>query len=591
MSEEQKKFIPPNSIENKDYIYTYKDELKNNFYTYRCKFRKSCGIVIKIHKDELIKYMENNNIELKYEITSKLKEHKCKDNNNKVEETEKISNKLEDKRILIKSLIIQNLDRDLNFHAQNLSNNNIHIKRNSLKWMLQKIREEKYPTAETFLQDISKILITYENIPNMENLPICYKYSNVINLDKNYRLEKYIIFTSSFQIKLLKKCTQIYLDGTFKSCPKGYYQILNFSGFLPDINALVPIFMIPLTGKSLFMYNEILNEVKKIIEDTGINIENIPKRFMLDFEVSLQKAVKNNFPESIVDGCYFHYTKLLWEKAKKLGLCTKKEIKYTKIIIFMLKIMPYLSNDKKEELFNNLEGFFGDNDEKYVKLLKYYKKNWLNNEYLNYSELTVLEYSSRTNNYLESFHHVLNQSLKVYHPKISYLIDKYKEYLINIYNKIKVSIVNINEEKAEKFSIINDIYKFLKKYNEKYKSNINIHNIIQNEGEEETEIIMKVSNYLLSLFLDYEEDNEENELENVQENEIEINNLNNVNENNEGSDEEKIEEEGLLNFEDFYPEEIVKGKRTYKQAFGEPNELKKFQEGLKLKNQNIKKKK
>ena len=36
--------------------------------------------------------MENNNIEIKYEITSKLKEHKCKDNN-KVKETEKDTEK------------------------------------------------------------------------------------------------------------------------------------------------------------------------------------------------------------------------------------------------------------------------------------------------------------------------------------------------------------------------------------------------------------------------------------------------------------------------------------------------------------------
>ena len=63
--------------------------------------------------------------------------------------------------------------------------------------------------------------------------------------------------------------------------------------------------------------------------------------------------------------------------------------------------------------------------------------------------MTELEYSNRTNNYSESFHHVLNQTLKVYHPKLSYLIEKYKKILINTYNKIKESIVNINENKIE----------------------------------------------------------------------------------------------------------------------------------------------
>ena len=63
-----------------------------------------------------------------------------------------------------------------------------------------------------------------------------------------------------------------------------------------------------------------MHEIKKIIEDLGYKIENLPNKYMLDFEKSLQNAVKNNFPNAIINGCYFHYVKLLWEKAKKLGL-------------------------------------------------------------------------------------------------------------------------------------------------------------------------------------------------------------------------------------------------------------------------------
>ena len=31
-----------------DYTYTYKDELINNFHSYRCKYRASCKVTIKI---------------------------------------------------------------------------------------------------------------------------------------------------------------------------------------------------------------------------------------------------------------------------------------------------------------------------------------------------------------------------------------------------------------------------------------------------------------------------------------------------------------------------------------------------------------
>ena len=37
---------------------------------------------------------------------------------------------------------------------------------------------------------------------------------------------------------------------------------------------------------------------------------------MLDFEKPLQNTIKENFPEAIIDGCFFHYLKLLWAKSK-----------------------------------------------------------------------------------------------------------------------------------------------------------------------------------------------------------------------------------------------------------------------------------
>ena len=85
--------------------------------------------------------------------------------------------------------------------------------------------------------------------------------------------------------------------------------------------------MIPTTGKSYYIYNSILEDVKKILIDHKIDIDKIPKRIILDFESGLQKAVQKNFPDFVIDGCYFHYMKLLWKQAKLFGLCKKGDIK------------------------------------------------------------------------------------------------------------------------------------------------------------------------------------------------------------------------------------------------------------------------
>lgn len=46
---------------------------------------------------------------------------------------------------------------------------------------------------------------------------------------------------------------------------------------------------------------------------------------MVDFELGLINSIRDNFKDSIINSCYFHYTKLLWNKAKYFGLCKKKE--------------------------------------------------------------------------------------------------------------------------------------------------------------------------------------------------------------------------------------------------------------------------
>ena len=79
--EEQQGNFPPRNIEINENIYSYKDVLINDFFTYRCKNRRQCGLVIKIKKEELLKYYKDNKkANIEYEITSSIKTHQCKNN-------------------------------------------------------------------------------------------------------------------------------------------------------------------------------------------------------------------------------------------------------------------------------------------------------------------------------------------------------------------------------------------------------------------------------------------------------------------------------------------------------------------------------
>ena len=109
-------------------------------------------------------------------------------------------------------------------------------------------------------------------------------------------------------------------------------------------------------------------------------------------------------------------------------------------------------------------------------------------------------------------HKLINDTLECYHPKISYLISKYKDFLINVYQKINNSLVIKIESKTESFSVVKDILNFFKHLKQKYNEKINLNYILQ--GDEETkEIINKACNYLIEMFFDIDDDSYENELD------------------------------------------------------------------------------
>jgi len=205
-------------------------------------------------------------------------------------------------------------------------------------------------------------------------------------------------------------------------------------------------------------------------------------------------------------------------------------LKNTKLIIFIFKLFPFIYSNIKLNIFNNLENYYNQLEEPYIKFIRYYKKNWLKNTFINFVDLSNQEYFSRTNNYIERFHKSLYDALECIHPKISDLIERYKEYLINLYNKISASFINRIDAEPEKFSIIKDIKNFILKYNNKYKSELTFNNILQSELDLQN-IIKNVYDYILDFIYDNNPNNindaveEENYIKDGLENSDEINQI------------------------------------------------------------------
>ena len=90
-----------------------------------------------------------------------------------------------------------------------------------------------------------------------------------------------------------------------------------------------------MTNKSYFSYHIVFSIIKEIMENHKLKFIKDNIMIMSDFELSLRKAINEIFPNFKLKGCYFHHIKNIWAKTKKLGLCRKKIIDKTKLIIFL----------------------------------------------------------------------------------------------------------------------------------------------------------------------------------------------------------------------------------------------------------------
>ena len=126
-----------------------------------------------------------------------------------------------------------------------------------------------------------------------------------------------LLYAINDNLKNLRECTEIYIDGTFRTCPNPYEQYFTIHGkyrnrVLCFVNCLM-------TGRTVGDYRHVLQTIKtKVRNITGHRCR--PRRVVCDFEQALIAAVETEFRHTQISGCYFHFCQSLWRKVQNLGL-------------------------------------------------------------------------------------------------------------------------------------------------------------------------------------------------------------------------------------------------------------------------------
>lgn len=225
----------------------------------------------------------------------------------------------------------------MSYQKTKLNNVNIYLDDSKINHLINKVRNSIYPKNEEYLNNINNIRITFdEKVINSKNLPFCPINNKFVNISKNNRVEEYIIITSKFHLNFLAKVSYIFVDATFKIAPKNFYQVLNMLGYEEETNFTMPIAHVLMTNKSYLSYKKIFREIKDLIKQYNIDISFDRIIFKCDFQKSLLKSIREEFEKVKICGCFFHFIKSLWKKARNLGLTKKKSYRKYKNYSFFL---------------------------------------------------------------------------------------------------------------------------------------------------------------------------------------------------------------------------------------------------------------
>lgn len=140
--------------------------------------------------------------------------------------------------------------------------------------------------------------------------------------DEDFLLEKnnnrgFIVFATRENMKVLQRCKYVFIDGTFKTAPRPYYQHVTIHGRYQ--NRVIHLASCLMTGKTLEQYREVLKAIKRGVRHaSGRRLK--PRFVVCDFELSIIRAVETELHGAKVCGCVFHFRQSIFRKVVNLGL-------------------------------------------------------------------------------------------------------------------------------------------------------------------------------------------------------------------------------------------------------------------------------
>ncbi|XP_046356474.2 uncharacterized protein LOC124135251 [Haliotis rufescens] len=128
---------------------------------------------------------------------------------------------------------------------------------------------------------------------------------------------KILAFSTLEQLQILQAADMVYMDGTFTFCPDLWDQVYIFHARAGSTS--YPLVFTLLPDRQAATYARLFRLLKTEVQQR-LNRPLAATRIQTDFELASIRAEEEEFPQTIIKGCYFHYCQALWRKVQDLGL-------------------------------------------------------------------------------------------------------------------------------------------------------------------------------------------------------------------------------------------------------------------------------
>ena len=337
------------------------------------------------------------------------------------------------------------------------------------------------PKIETMVDEITRdrrnknLSVCGAFVERPERQRLTLKSEVFLFLDEvNVITGKIMVYTTYNNLMHLGNTNIWICDGTFYVCPKEFMQLYTIEGFVRD--KFYPLVYILMEKNTQQAYEYIFEFLKR-------KIVGQPLYIVLDFEVAAMNALSVCFISSRINGCFFHFSQILWRRIQADGFSLRYKTDSKFRTNFSLVVaLAFVPDVHVKAMFAKLVDYFLNTnvDEYLINFLFYFERIYIsNNTYRKINTKGECYYSwviyesiihgiARTSNSLEGLHRTFNERVSRKNPSLDELLDLLKDVQNVTEFKIMKSLYNDNISSDTKCNFLSICKEFDKFYGIEY---------------------------------------------------------------------------------------------------------------------------